>query len=104
MQVGKYENCHVAFEAVDVSVGTLPKGSSWRKGPIPSAPWSREATGSSFPPPCQESEACTKVGSHADNGPHSSDEGAFPCECSVCCHDIAGIWVAFFSRWRRYRC
>ena len=19
-------------------------------------------------------------------------------------HDIAGIWVAFFSRWQRYRC
>ena len=34
VQVGKYENCHVAFEAVDVSVGTLPKGSAWRKGAI----------------------------------------------------------------------
>ena len=22
----------------------------------------------------------------------------------VSCHDIAGIWVAFFSRCRRYRC
>ena len=22
----------------------------------------------------------------------------------VSCHDIAGIWVAFFSRWQRYRC
>ena len=20
------------------------------------------------------------------------------------CHDIAAIWVAFFSRWQRYRC
>ena len=23
---------------------------------------------------------------------------------SVSCHDIAAIWVAFFSRWQRYRC
>ena len=23
---------------------------------------------------------------------------------SVSCHDIAGIWVAFFSRCQRYRC
>jgi len=22
----------------------------------------------------------------------------------VSCHDIAGIWVAFFSRWQRYCC
>ena len=22
----------------------------------------------------------------------------------VSCHDIAAIWVAFFSRWQRYRC
>lgn len=79
---GKYENCHVSFEALDVSVGTLPEGSAWRKGPIPSAPWSRPATGASFPPVCQESDACTRAGSHADDGPHSRDEGAFPCECS----------------------
>ena len=24
--------------------------------------------------------------------------------CSVSFHDIAGIWVAFFSRWHRYHC
>ena len=28
-----------------------------------------------------ESEACTRVGSHADRS-HNSEEGAFPCECS----------------------
>ena len=28
-----------------------------------------------------ESEACTRVGSHADPS-HNSEEGAFPCECS----------------------
>ena len=22
----------------------------------------------------------------------------------VSCHDIAAIWVAFFSRWQRYHC
>ena len=49
--VGKYEDCYVPFEAIDVSVGTLPKGSAWRKGPIPSAPWSRSSTGSSYAPP-----------------------------------------------------
>ena len=37
---GHYENCHVPYDATDVSVGTLPLGSAWRKGPIPAAPWS----------------------------------------------------------------
>ena len=31
--------------------------------------------------------------------------GAPPEHCErVSCHDIAAIWVAFFSRWQRYRC
>ena len=27
-----------------------------------------------------------------------------PAVLAVSCHDIAAIWVAFFSRWQRYRC
>ena len=27
-----------------------------------------------------------------------------PCKIRVSCHDTAAIWVAFFSRWQRYRC
>ena len=50
-EIGNFTNCYVPFEAVDVSVGTLPTGSAWRKGPIPSAPWSRPSTGSAFAPP-----------------------------------------------------
>jgi len=39
----------------------------------------------------------------SSSGPYSQNvwrEGAN----MVSCHDIAAIWVAFFSRWQRYRC
>ena len=29
----------LVFNATDVSVGTLPKGSTWRRGPFPRGPW-----------------------------------------------------------------
>ena len=40
----------------ETNVGTVPKGSTWRKVPIPNAIWER--TGPQFEPVCQESEAC----------------------------------------------
>lgn len=36
--------------------GTVPKGSTWRKTPIPTVLWERE--GPSFEPVCEESDAC----------------------------------------------
>ena len=33
--------------------------------------------------------------------PHNATRN---CSDAVSCHDIAAIWVAFFSRWQRYRC
>ena len=38
------------------NVGTVPKGSTWRKVPIPNSIWER--TGPQFEPVCQESKAC----------------------------------------------
>jgi hypothetical protein len=46
------------FKATTVSTGTVPKGSMWRRNPLPRSPtlWDRE--GPSFEPICEESEAC----------------------------------------------
>lgn len=41
-----------------VSTGTVPAGSSWRKNPIPSGLWERE--GPTFRPVCDESAACVR--------------------------------------------
>ena len=49
----------------ETSEGTVPKGSTWRKNPIPSGLWQRE--GATFAPVCDESAACvagfSKLGS-----------------------------------------
>ena len=52
------KSTQLTFNATTVSTGTFPKGSMWRKNPLPRSPtlWSRE--GPSFEPICQESEAC----------------------------------------------
>eukprot|EP00041_Stephanoeca_diplocostata_P025537 m.670883 g.670883 ORF g.670883 m.670883 type:complete len:425 (-) comp22767_c0_seq24:1317-2591(-) len=42
----------------DVSVGTVPEGSMWRKVPLPRGPWNWRASGPSFQPVCEESEEC----------------------------------------------
>lgn len=42
----------------DVSVGTIPEGSMWRKCPLPRGPWDWAGNGPSFEPVCTESEAC----------------------------------------------
>lgn len=41
------------------NVGTIPKGSMWRKFPIPTVLWQRE--GPSFQPVCNETELCKKT-------------------------------------------
>ena len=45
----------------DVSVGTTPKGSMWRKCPIPRGPWNWRFSGASFEPVCHEDDACTSL-------------------------------------------
>lgn len=54
--------------------GTTPKGSMWRKNPIPSGIWNRE--GSTFEPACEESDACRRA--------IATGEGGFEgvCRCS----------------------
>lgn len=43
----------------ETNEGTIPKGSSWRKNPIPSGIWQRE--GATFDPVCVESEKCRQA-------------------------------------------
>jgi len=47
-----------AFDAFQVSEGTSPLGSTWRKNPIPPAPWEWPRKGASFEPVCEESAEC----------------------------------------------
>jgi hypothetical protein len=42
-----------------VSEGTVPEGSQWRKFAIPRGPWAWKMYGASFEPVCEESKACT---------------------------------------------
>jgi len=60
--------------------GTIPKGSSWRKNPIPSGIWQRE--GATFDPVCVESEACRRA--VATGGLDATVEGTYQgvCRCS----------------------
>mmetsp|Transcript_20430 Transcript_20430/g.53178 ORF Transcript_20430/g.53178 Transcript_20430/m.53178 type:complete len:419 (-) Transcript_20430:197-1453(-) len=45
----------------EVSSGTIPEGSTWRKCPLPRGPWSWDMSGPSFEPVCEESEACKSM-------------------------------------------
>jgi len=60
-----------------VSVGTTPAGSMWRKCPLPRGPWGWRRSGPSFEPVCEESDACKAL---HDHGPVclGPDE---PCAC-----------------------
>ena len=62
------------------SVGTVPKGSTWRKVPIPTSLWERE--GPSFEPVCRESEACRRATAQQNllDLDHPTGDGA--CRCS----------------------
>jgi len=64
----------------ETSEGTIPKGSTWRKNPIPSGIWQRE--GATFDPVCKESEACRSA--IATGGLDATAEGAYQgvCRCS----------------------
>merc|ERR1712167_217196 len=60
----------------ETNVGTTPKGSMWRKNPIPSVLWERE--GPSFEPVCEESLACIKYAAWQGRG--AEIQGV--CRCS----------------------
>ena len=62
------------FNASDVSVGTIPKGSSWRKCPIPRGPWGWIYNGPAFEPVCNESAKCRNAWVN-----HKREH---PCRCS----------------------
>jgi len=57
----------------ETSQGTIPRGSTWRKVPIPTVLWERE--GPSFEPLCKESEACRAAATLGTG--HAGD-----CRCS----------------------
>lgn len=71
------------FNATDVSVGTLPEGSTWRRSPLPRGPWHWETYGPSPLRVCDEPEAC-RSSTHPPPGSarHDPSEGAYPCTCS----------------------
>ncbi len=86
---GPYENCAIKFNATDVSGDlVVPVGSTWRRCPIPRAPWAWADTGASFEPVCKESEACASYHGPKFSGPgcgtdkSSCSTGTFPCQCS----------------------
>jgi len=64
----------IFFEATDVSEGTWPEKSTWRKGPIPRAPWGWVNSGASFEPKCDEPPACVNA--------HYRNPGETVCNCS----------------------
>jgi len=86
---GSYKDCVVPFNATEVGGdAVIPKGSTWRRVPIPRAPWAWSETGASFEPVCKESAACVNYhgpkfsGPGCDHNESSCSTGAFPCECS----------------------
>jgi len=86
---GEFTDCVVRFDATDVGGElVLPVNSTWRKGPIPRAPWAWSHTGASFEPMCEEGDACTSYHGPNFSGPGCGDDrtscssGAYPCECS----------------------
>jgi len=58
------------FDAFQVSEGTMPAGSQWRKNPIPTAPWEWPRKGPSFEPVCEETAECKAAvyGENLKNG------------------------------------
>jgi hypothetical protein len=87
--VGKYEDCLIRFNATDAGGDlVVPAGSTWRRCPIPRAPWAWADTGASFEPVCKESEACSSYHGPQFSGPgcggdnSSCSTGTFPCQCS----------------------
>ena len=80
---GGVEGKRTWFNATDVSVGTLPTGSTWRRGPVVRAPWGWDMGGPSNEPECEEPAACRDAHTRPPTPPgHSALEGAYPCRCS----------------------
>ena len=86
---GQFDNCTVTFNATDVSGdAVVPAGSTWRRCPIPRAPWAWSYTGASFEPACKEPVACSNYTGPSFSGPgcgsdkSSCSTGAYPCQCS----------------------
>lgn len=71
------------FNATDVSTGVIPEGATWRRGPIPRAPWGWQSSGATFEAVCDEPEICLNAHERPPTPEgHSSQEGAYPCKCS----------------------
>lgn len=64
----------------EIDHGTIPKGSTWRKNPIPSGIWHRE--GATFDPVCNESEACKRATATGGLGLESEESLQGVCRCS----------------------
>lgn len=64
------------FNATDVSVGTVPIGSTWRKNPVPRGPWGwKGVSGGGSPEPiCDEPAACRNA--------HYKNPKQLTCRCS----------------------
>ena len=67
------------FNATDVSIGTTPAGSTWRKCPIPRGPWGWIYNGPAFEPVCEESAECKAFSAKAGGSPGDARN---PCRCS----------------------
>ena len=84
-EAGRYHNCTIHFNATDVGgSAVVPHGSTWRRCPIPRAPWAWAYTGATFDPICEESDACTSYHGPGFSGPGcggdtaSCSTGAYP--------------------------
>jgi len=73
----------LVFNATDVSVGTLPEGSTWRRGPFPRGPWEWYNWAASPEPVCEETLECRNAHTRPKTPPgHDPSEGTAPCKCS----------------------
>ena len=71
---GKQQFFDPAAKGWQVSTGTVPEGSMWRKIPIPRTISEWNMYGASFEPVCQEDDACRLGGGAGNHGG--------PCKCS----------------------
>merc|ERR1712039_634697 len=62
--------------------GTVPKGSTWRKNPIPSGIWQRE--GATFDPVCTESDECIRALATGGMDQHSMQATADASHQGIC--------------------
>ena len=60
------------FNATDVSIGTVPAGSTWRRSPLPRGPWDWRYYGPSPQPVCEEPLACKNQTAHPSPAGHDN--------------------------------